>query len=808
MWYFIYTALFRCPSSTQNLTEGSSKVCKPYLVARDAVAPYVQPYYQQYAAAQVEKARPYYDRFHSRVYTPSVELGRQTYERYGASRVDQAWSYSNEQWSRLIKPQIDAAQTQVQDQYSSNVAPHVTKASEAAAPYYSAGKDSVVNAYDKHISPAYDTVLPYSQRTYSTVRNVLVNDAVPLLQSGWRSSAYFLKRIVWPRIRILYGENVEPQLLRIVERLGSYREGQKIKSAVAEMENSASSVSSSLSSITSSASSMYASTSTTTASSTVTASISQSEQQQENARERIENDLQNWQKKFAKAADTGAEDLRDRVKEITDRQIKQLNGVGEALVIELEESSRSEQFALQKTILSTVKSLGEDPSEEAVVTAEDKVVTASRKAGLAVKSKWQDLRTWKATFEAETSSLILTATNSTLEVIDNIRDLGLQEIGMRWAWMEGVTYKDWSKYHEVKKSFDQWRKQVLDVAQKHPGFENVKSGADQLEDKGTSVAEEAAKELSRLKEVGSWKVRVNDRSDDFSTNVIPADAAAAGRKVISKVKSASEKVLGTSQGSVESATSEASEWIAEVASDASTKLRGKETGTFEGIASSIVKTAGDVSESISEAVAGTPQPKVESIYSAAKEKGENFASDASEVLVGTPEAPYQSVATEASSSLGSLASAVSEAVGGSQTPATESLHSAADAASSSLSSAASKASQKVYGGVMAQEVRAQQPILDDVIDDDASGDATFTDKPQNLASAAGDKLAELTRAVDEALKGATSTQGTVESASSAASEQYSKALLAASSVLYGTEQGAVESATSVAADKWADAVAA
>ena len=40
---------------------------------------------------------------------------------------------------------------------------------------------------------------------------------------------------------------------------------------------------------------------------------------------------------------------------------------------------------------------------------------------------------------------------STLEVLDGIRDLGLQEIGMRWAWMEGVTYKHWAKYHDLKR---------------------------------------------------------------------------------------------------------------------------------------------------------------------------------------------------------------------------------------------------------------------------------------------------------------------------------------------------------------------
>lgn len=60
----------------------------------------------------------------------------------------------------------------------------------------------------------------------------------------------------------------------------------------------------------------------------------------------------------------------------------------------------------------------------------------------------------------------------------------------------------------------------------------------------------------------------------------------------------------------------------------------------------------------------------------------------------------------------------------------------------------------------------------------------------------------------EALLGATKSQGSVESATSLASEQYAKALAAASSVLYGTEQARIESATSVASDQFAKAVTA
>jgi hypothetical protein len=43
-------------------------------------------------------------------------------------------------------------------------------------------------------------------------------------------------RTAWPKVRVLYGENVEPQLVRIGERLGRYRDGKAIRDAVDEVD--------------------------------------------------------------------------------------------------------------------------------------------------------------------------------------------------------------------------------------------------------------------------------------------------------------------------------------------------------------------------------------------------------------------------------------------------------------------------------------------------------------------------------------------------------------------------------------------
>lgn len=105
---------------------------------------------------------------------------------------------------------------------------------------------------------------------------------------------------------------------------------------------------------------------------------------------------------------------------------------------------------------------------------------------------------------------------------------------------------------------------------------------------------------------------------------------------------------------------------------------------------------------------------------------------------------------------------------------------------------------------MAQHVEARKIIFDDVVDD--SEDATFSEKIQSMASEAGDRYADITKAVSEALIKPTSTTNTP--ITKLAGDKYASALSAASVALYGTEQGTGESISSVVASRYDEAVAA
>jgi hypothetical protein len=168
---------------------------------------------------------PYVEKFNQHVYAPSSRFAMQSYETYASPRVNQARAYSQEQWEKIVLPQLQAGQLKASEVYGSSVAPHVDKVSAAAQPYYAMAQANAVRIHREQILPAYAKSKPYIWNAYSTVRHLAVETCLPYIQQTWSSIVLFVNEAMWPKLRDLYSENVEPQLLKISERLAKYREG-------------------------------------------------------------------------------------------------------------------------------------------------------------------------------------------------------------------------------------------------------------------------------------------------------------------------------------------------------------------------------------------------------------------------------------------------------------------------------------------------------------------------------------------------------------------------------------------------------
>ncbi|KAG9858812.1 hypothetical protein KCU68_g434, partial [Aureobasidium melanogenum] len=909
IWYTLLTVVFRCPSSPKQLTKDSPNVCEPYFQLRDFAVPHLQPYYDTYASPYVQQVQPYFDRVKEQAYVPAAAFA----QKHGAPRAAQIQKYATKEWKRSVRPQLDVARKHALKQYDSTLGPHVQKIQDAVSPYYTNVKASATDFYELELLPAYKHTAPYAKKFYGQAHRFSVNTALPYARWGTDLTFTFVRRQIWPRIQVLYGENVEPQIFKISQRLGRYRDEKKIEAAVESAESSASSSSSSISSAASASSTVVASSPSavvssassvvesimTKASSVVVASPSMAPAEEEpSAAEQFSEDLKVWEEHVSIAVREGLDHLRERIQEICDRQVEtQTNGVGQALIVQLEEGSSSAFRSLKARVETVIEHLPEEPSESDISSAQDSINKEVKKAGQTIKQKAQNVRDWKQTFDQDITRLVEAAANSTLETIDNIRDLRLQEIGRRWASNAAITHRDWTKYNDLKKASSKGRDEVAALATSDE-LTQAKKGAHAIEERAIVIAEDAAKELARLKSVSQWKLEARDSSDDFNTKYAPAAAARVKQQVAEKISDAKEAIAGSSQGTIESATSVLSSQGSQVASSMSAqgsqaassissegsrmvssaseailgtstgsvesaaskvseKVLGSEQATVESIASvvsesaksaatiaseSVLGTQPGVAEQaatkVSEAVVGRDTPVIESISSAASSASSRVADQSLDVemakSLNAAKSSASSAASQASSSVASVASSISapsivseasssiaSVVSSVSAPsivseAASSISSVAQQGSSSASSVASQvsesasdaseqASKKVWGGAMAQAVPSARSIVldDDIVDDEY----TYSSKLQDILGKAGSQASQLTQAVQDAMKPAP-TQGSVESVTSLASEQYERALSAASSVIFGTEQGVGESLSSVASDRYASAVSA
>ncbi|GAB0135523.1 hypothetical protein EsDP_00003858 [Epichloe bromicola] len=548
-WGAILTILLRCPASLEACDKTSPLICKPYHRAKNAITPHVQPYFDQYAAPYVDVAKPYYDTLNNQVLTPT----RQYAVLYGAPLVSMGQDLARVQWQLKGQPQLLRIQTWTKSHYDKAISPYWTKVGEVVGPYYDLAQKHAKQAYNGYVLPGYELARPYAVRGYGATAEFTTKTALPATYWAWGKANAFLDTAVWPQLRVVYVENVEPQLVRIGERLGRYRTKSNATSKVVPSE-SAAEITSSTASISSSFSKPSPQNPSTSSASTTAeepeksttdvdektpggdywnpvqapAAAENESEKRKTAREMVADDLASWQNKFASQAEEGAGAIEDEVDEIA-RTLMSENAqvTGKELLKALEDTISSEVMNLKHEIKSIVEIGGSD--------AREKAVSAIRVAGAAIKKKAQAIRGWREDYDTELQETVLDAADVYFQILDETRNLALQNIGMKWAWTDGVTYKDWQKYHELKKTLSNWTEELKQLIITHPALLEAQEVSHQIEDDGMTMAAIAAQELARLKEVANWKIQANDSTDDFESDAMRLAAEAAQQSKEDKV---------------------------------------------------------------------------------------------------------------------------------------------------------------------------------------------------------------------------------------------------------------------------------
>lgn len=236
IWYTLLTPFFRCPSKLEELNETSPRVCKPYLIARSHVEPHITPYYDTYAAPYVDQARPYVEIFNQKVYTPASSLAKSGYDKYGAPAWQQAQDFGAAHWKSQVTPRLETAQNQAHQIYMAQLGPYVQQGVAVVSPYYQKANKAAFAFYWDHFVPFYTRSQPFIGKTYAVGQDILTTQVMPGARYSWSSVVYFANSSLWPHVTGLYSEQVEPQLVKIGQRLASYREGKRLRAVIEDLD--------------------------------------------------------------------------------------------------------------------------------------------------------------------------------------------------------------------------------------------------------------------------------------------------------------------------------------------------------------------------------------------------------------------------------------------------------------------------------------------------------------------------------------------------------------------------------------------
>lgn len=534
------------------------------------------------------------------------------------------------------------------------------------------------------------------------------------------------------------------------------------------------------------------------------------------AREMVTQDLAVWQNKFAAQADDGATDLEERVDEIAKRMITQnAETTGRDLYNQLESTIELELKELRSKISSLVEVADERPD-----SVQDQATDAVRSAGKAIKKRAVAIRQWRDSYDKELQNTVIAVADIHFQILDETRSLALQHIGMRWAWTDGVTYKDWAKYHELKATLSEWTEQLKQLIDTHPSLLQAQDASAQVEDEGMEIASGAAKELARLKEVARWKIIARDATDNFDSDEMKqaADAALDAQAAAEAEAEAAEAVSDESDvhqllsGITEKLTTEVLPVDDETAP--TTEATMSDTA-FDAFDSLVGEATSEETSSVSDAPDFEPVEKLSD--SETVPVGLDDETEASDTIdeasvASSLVAEETLLADEVVETAEELPSEVTETDAAPEEPTSEAAETVESEGSTSTEFLASEASEAMLADsftIVGNESERPATVDDEPLETEAEEDSTeedhiaqqapLSDEPVKhvMFGASAQKAPERQVVLDDydddegdnvVTKASKAAQDAYSDAVSRASEQYSSALSVVSAQIYGTPE--------------------
>jgi len=480
------------------------------------------------------------------------------------------------------------------------------------------------------------------------------------------------------------------------------------------------------------------------------------------AREIVAADLRDWQERYDKAAKEGAAEINDQVRDITRRMVRRdAKVVGKSVLDQLQNTVIKELVQLRRNIVSIVGSVnkGSATPEE----GREQIVQVVRTAGLAIKEKAQNVRGWREHYEAEMQAAITKAAESHFVILQEIKDLALQKIGMKWAWTDGITYKDWEKYHQLKTRFNQWNDDIQESIVTHPSLEAAQAEGADIEEQAMKLAANAAKELGRLKQVAGWKLIAADDSTEFDSTLMEQAAEAATHAATvaaDALKQAKDAVVEQAESVIEAVSSAVLPSNSDAAESSILEKDIASTPSESPVPEAAVSEPEEPVEQSSEELSAVVEPTSEAEQEAVEASGPDLASaiilEEPPIILGNVTEPDAHDASPAPIELLVEEKIVEEEI------AEDTEEVIAEPVEEIIVPSATPSIKPALFGVAAQSVPSRQPILEDY---DADAPDILESMAQEIKSA-------------------------YSAAAARANSQYSQALSIMSAQIHGTPEPA------------------
>lgn len=469
------------------------------------------------------------------------------------------------------------------------------------------------------------------------------------------------------------------------------------------------------------------------------------------AKDMIKNDLLSWSAKFKSSSAKTVADLRSQIDEISGKAHTDKQDSVETELASLQKLVDEGLANLRAEAIKLASQLKPESAREEKDAAVDKLLAAARLLGARIRDTAQSLRKDAENHIAKLYVDVSKAADQHLDVLDSVNDLGMQELGMKWAWMDYVGYKDWAKYHDLKKEIKESRAIIIESAESNEKLLEVTQWVESAwEGRATEIAKEAAEALKQVKEIGKKKIELADASGDSTDGHIPSIAEKAAQQVLDGAGGLKNAIVGE-----EKQTDDIEEKAVNAADEAKVKLDG--------------------------ILSPSHTPASKSLVFAASSAVQSVISQASRKVCGTEPNAAERAETALSEAIESASSVASVAAQSVKAQVPGGVHAGFVVNAESI---VYEGGEDSVGGIQSRLSEASKAVSRAVKDAVGRGTTSETALLESLQSRASCLQASAVSAASSVLYG--NPTPVVEEWASIATDKYSAAVAAASSILYGT----------------------